>query len=49
MNLATCYEKSSIQSLFFHTFFEVWFARSSNSDMSGTQKSLRSAYSVMLS
>jgi len=24
MNLATCYQKSSIKLLFFHTFFEVW-------------------------
>jgi len=28
MNLATCYQTSSIKLLFFHTFFDVWFATS---------------------
>jgi len=43
MNLATCCQKLSIQSLVFHTFPEVWVARSWNSDMGGSQISLGSA------
>jgi len=42
-------KKSSTQSLIFHTFFEVWSARSSNSDMGGAQKNLGSADPAMLS
>jgi len=38
-----------MESLFFNTFFEVWAARSSNSDMGGAQKSMGSAYAAMLS
>jgi len=32
-NLATCCQKSSVQSLFFHTLFEAWVAKCSNSDL----------------
>jgi len=39
----------SYNRFFFHTFFEVWVARSSNSDMGGTQKIFGSANPAMLS
>jgi len=42
-------KNSSAQSLIFLTFFEVWIARSSNSDMGGAQKKLGSADLGMLS